>query len=105
LAQVAEELKQYPEDSELLIEGYTDSVGPDDVNQKLSEDRAVTIAKTLKNDYNIKNNINVIGKGEKNPVASNSTKAGRAKNRRVEIIITAPVDDEGPEDDESTIEK
>ena len=94
LAQVVEELKQYPDDSELLIEGYTDSVGPDDVNQKLSEDRAAAIATTLKKDYNVKNNINVIGKGEQDPIAPNNTTAGRAKNRRVEIIITAPVDGE-----------
>ena len=105
LAQVVEELKQYPDDSEILIEGYTDSVGPDDVNQKLSEDRAATIAKTLKKDYNVKNNINVIGKGEKEPIASNNTSAGRAKNRRVEILITAPVDDEGPaEEGEEIVE-
>lgn len=100
LAQVVEELKQYPEDSEVLVEGYTDSVGPDDVNQKLSEDRAATIAKTLKKDYNVKNNINVIGKGEKEPIASNKTAEGRAKNRRVEILITAPVDDETSADEE-----
>ena len=105
LAQVVEELKQYPDDSELLVEGYTDSVGPDDVNQKLSEDRAATIAKTLKKDYGVKNNISVIGKGEKDPIAPNNTAAGRATNRRVEIIITAPVDDEGPaEEGEEIVE-
>ena len=106
LAQVVEELKLYPEDSELLIEGHTDSVGPDSVNQKLSEDRAKAIAKSLKEDYKIKNGIHLIGKGEKEPIASNNTKEGRAKNRRVEILITAPVDaEEGPaEEGEEIVE-
>ena len=50
LAQVIDELRQFPQDSELLIEGHTDSVGADDYNQKLSEKRAAAIAKTLKKD-------------------------------------------------------
>ncbi|MBO7611383.1 MAG: autotransporter domain-containing protein, partial [Elusimicrobia bacterium] len=87
LKEVAQEIKNYP-DADVLIEGHTDSIGSDEVNQKLSEQRASSVATSLKKDYKITNNISVIGKGEKEPIASNETEAGRAKNRRVEIILT-----------------
>ena len=87
LKEVANEIQNYP-DAEVLIEGHTDSVGSDEVNQKLSEQRASSVATSLKKDHKIKNDISVIGKGEKEPIASNATKEGRAKNRRVEIILT-----------------
>ncbi|MBR3654774.1 MAG: OmpA family protein, partial [Elusimicrobia bacterium] len=87
LKSVAKELEQYP-DADILIEGHTDSIGKDDVNQKLSEERATAAAATLEKYYGVKNKISVIGKGEKEPIASNDTIEGRAKNRRVEIIIT-----------------
>ena len=56
--------------------------------QKLSEERATAAAATLEKYYGVKNKISVIGKGEKEPIASNATEAGRAQNRRVEIILT-----------------
>ncbi|MCR4662915.1 MAG: autotransporter domain-containing protein [Endomicrobiaceae bacterium] len=87
LQEVAKELEGYP-DATVLIEGHTDSVGNDAFNQKLSEQRASAAAKALKKDYGVKNKIAVIGKGEKEPIASNKTEAGRAQNRRVEIILT-----------------
>ncbi|MBR3628769.1 MAG: autotransporter domain-containing protein, partial [Elusimicrobia bacterium] len=87
LKKVAKELENYP-DADLLIEGHTDSVGPEDVNQRISEERAAAMATSLKKDYRVPNDISVIGKGEKEPIASNATKEGRAKNRRVEIILT-----------------
>ena len=87
LKQVAAELENYP-DAEVLIEGHTDNVGSDEVNQRISENRAASVANTLKNEYKVKNHIAVIGKGKKEPIASNDTAEGRAKNRRVEIIIT-----------------
>ncbi|MBO7431623.1 MAG: OmpA family protein [Elusimicrobia bacterium] len=87
LRQVARELENYP-DADVLIEGHTDNVGSDEVNQKISENRASTVATTLKRDFNVKNDISVIGKGKKEPIASNATAEGRAKNRRVEIILT-----------------
>ena len=87
LKKVAKELEKYPE-AEILIEGHTDSVGAEDVNQRISEERAAAMAQSLKKDYKVLNNISVIGKGEKEPIASNATKEGRAKNRRVEIILT-----------------
>lgn len=87
LRQVARELENYP-NADVLVEGHTDNVGSDEVNQKISENRASTIATTLKRDFNVKNDISVIGKGKKEPIASNATAEGRAKNRRVEIILT-----------------
>ena len=87
LRQVAAELENYP-DAEVLIEGHTDNVGSDEVNQRISENRAASVANALKKDYKVKNPIAVIGKGKKEPIASNDTAEGRAKNRRVEIILT-----------------
>jgi len=87
LKQVARELENYP-DADVLVEGHTDNVGGDEINQKISEERASTVATTLKKDYGVKNDISVIGKGKTEPIASNDTAAGRAKNRRVEIILT-----------------
>ena len=87
LKQVARELESYPE-AEVLVEGHTDNVGGDEINQKISEKRASTVATALKKDYGVKNNISAIGKGKTEPIASNDTAEGRAKNRRVEIIVT-----------------
>ncbi|MCK5087468.1 MAG: OmpA family protein, partial [Melioribacteraceae bacterium] len=67
------------------VEGYTDSVGPAAYNLKLSKRRADVVKQYLV-DKGIKSDrISTIGFGEKNPVDSNKTKEGRAKNRRVEI--------------------
>ena len=87
LKQVATELENYPE-AEVLVEGHTDNVGGDEINQVISEKRAASVATSLKQDYGVRNNIAVIGKGKKEPIASNDTAEGRAKNRRVEITIT-----------------
>ena len=87
LKQVATELENYP-DAEVLVEGHTDNVGGDEVNQVISEKRAASVATSLKKDYGVRNNIAVIGKGKSEPIASNDTAEGRAKNRRVEITIT-----------------
>jgi outer membrane protein OmpA-like peptidoglycan-associated protein len=86
LKKVVVELKKYPK-AEILIEGHTDSVGNTNINQITSEKRALTVATTLKKDYGIKNKISVIGKGESEPIASNKTKQGREKNRRIEIML------------------
>lgn len=71
----------------VVISGYTDSVGSNAYNQKLSEDRAGSVA-----DYFISKKVksarlDVVGFGEKNPVANNNTKQGRDLNRRVEITL------------------
>ena len=70
----------------LTIIGYTDSDGTDKHNLELSMNRALEI-KSLLMDKNIKANIETIGKGKDNPIASNTNVQGKSKNRRVEIIF------------------
>ncbi|MFY9314786.1 MAG: OmpA family protein [Burkholderiales bacterium] len=67
--------------------GHTDSVGADAYNQKLSVRRAESVKSYLVSKGVEPNRIYTEGKGEKQPVASNSTKDGRQKNRRVEIEV------------------
>ena len=73
------------------VHGHTDSVGNPDANQLLSEERAFAVKQWLmeKSSVNFPSErISVHAHGPSNPVASNSTDAGRARNRRVEIILT-----------------
>jgi len=70
------------------VTGHTDSVGSDKYNQGLSEKRAQAVADYLRS-QGVDVGMSAIGKGESSPVASNATKAGRAQNRRVEILIKA----------------
>ena len=67
--------------------GHTDSVGADAYNQKLSVRRADAVKAYLVSKGIEKNRVYTEGKGEKQPVADNQTKEGRAKNRRVEIEV------------------
>jgi OmpA-OmpF porin, OOP family len=67
--------------------GHTDSIGSDAYNQKLSVRRAESVKAYLVSKGVEPNRIYTEGKGEKQPVASNKTKDGRQKNRRVEIEI------------------
>jgi len=65
--------------------GYTDSVGSEAYNKKLSEKRAGSVAKIIKEQGVPADRVFTEGRGESNPVASNSTEEGRAQNRRVEF--------------------
>ena len=67
--------------------GHTDSIGSDAYNQKLSVRRAESVKAYLVSKGIEPNRIYTEGKGEKQPVASNKTKDGRQKNRRVEIEV------------------
>jgi OOP family OmpA-OmpF porin len=67
--------------------GHTDSIGTDAYNQKLSVRRSEAVKKYLSSKGVEGNRIYTEGKGEKQPVASNKTKEGRAKNRRTEIEV------------------
>ena len=71
----------------IIAVGHTDSVGSDAYNQKLSVRRAESVKAYLVTKGIEKNRIYTEGKGEKQPVADNKTKEGRAKNRRVEIEV------------------
>ena len=71
----------------IIAVGHTDSIGSDAYNQKLSVRRAESVKAYLVSKGIEKNRIYTEGKGEKQPVADNKTKEGRAKNRRVEIEV------------------
>lgn len=75
-------------DSNLLIAGHTDAVGSSEYNQALSDRRAASAARYLK-DRGVNRHIATAGLGEREPVGSNATEAGRQRNRRIEIAIYA----------------
>jgi outer membrane protein OmpA-like peptidoglycan-associated protein len=74
----------------LRVDGYTDSVGSDAYNLKLSQSRAAAVAEVLASTGIPRANIETRGLGKKNPVADNNTLAGRNENRRVAIVVLAP---------------
>ncbi len=83
---IASVLSQHPK-SIIHVVGFTDSTGSKNYNLGLSKQRAQSVAKLL-NQYGVnKQRLMTEGRGESQPVASNDTKEGRAKNRRVEIVI------------------
>lgn len=69
------------------IGGYTDGIGSDSYNKKLSKQRAQSVVDYLLNKGIEKNNLKIVGYGEDNPVATNDTVEGRSMNRRVEIKL------------------
>ena len=71
----------------IIAVGHTDSIGTDAYNQKLSVRRAEAIKTYLVSKGIEANRVYTEGKGEKQPVADNKTKEGRAKNRRTEIEV------------------
>ena len=80
-------VRKYP-GSKIRLDGYTDSVGTDKYNMKLSERRAAAVRDYLIKEAGISSSkITAVGHGEADPVADNKTPEGRAKNRRVEISI------------------
>lgn len=86
LDQLARALKDHPERN-VLIEGYTDSVGSASYNQQLSERRAQAVETFLVRQGISRSRLSTRGYGERFPVASNDEAAGRQQNRRVELII------------------
>jgi outer membrane protein OmpA-like peptidoglycan-associated protein len=75
----------------LDVEGYTDSVGGDDYNQKLSEDRGESVRSYLTQQGMAGGSVTSKGFGKNQPVASNDTAQGRQQNRRVELVISGEV--------------
>jgi peptidoglycan-associated lipoprotein len=88
LDEVVEQLKANPNGAYIEVEGYTDSVGSKEYNQKLGLDRAESVKRYLYEQHQVPlHRINVISYGADKPVAPNSTREGRAKNRRVVIKV------------------
>lgn len=96
LSKIAKIIKDY-KDYDVLIEGNTDNVPISQTNIRnnwdLSTLRASSVVQVLQNTYNVDpKRLTAGGRGEYNPVASNNTEAGKALNRRTQIIITPKLD-------------
>lgn len=87
LAKVSGILLAYP-GLKIQLEGHTDSIGSDEYNQKLSEDRANAVREYLVGQGVPGTTVTAAGFGKGNPVASNDNAAGRQKNRRVEMVVS-----------------
>jgi outer membrane protein OmpA-like peptidoglycan-associated protein len=90
LAKVAGIISGHP-GLRLAVEGYTDSVGGDDYNQKLSEDRGMAVRDYLTKEGVAGTSVTSQGFGKAEPVASNDTAAGRQQNRRVELVVSGEI--------------
>jgi outer membrane protein OmpA-like peptidoglycan-associated protein len=75
----------------LEVEGYTDSVGSDEFNQRLSEQRADAVREYLVSQSVTPDSITARGFGKANPVATNDTASGRQQNRRVQLVVSGDV--------------
>lgn len=80
--------KEYP-DTNILVEGHTDSTGPDDFNMKLSQQRAQSVTSYLSGQGISNGRFTTNWYGPNQPKYDNTTSEGRAKNRRVELAIIA----------------
>jgi len=91
LDKIADVVVRYGKTS-LTIAGHTDDVGSAQSNQALSERRAHAVAQYLESRRVQEVRLNIVGKGESMPIASNATEGGRAENRRVEIYVQPVVE-------------
>ena len=87
LKSVQDAIKIYPK-SRIVIEGYTDSIGSADLNQTLSQERAGSVRRYLIANLGLPiGRIDAVGYGKDRPIASNDTPDGRARNRRIDVVI------------------
>ena len=87
LAKVIEAFREYP-GCNITVEGHTDSYGTDDKNQQLSTERSEAVKQYLLATSGMDAaRITAVGYGESKPIASNETKDGRRRNRRIEVVI------------------
>ena len=92
LTKVQRAIYEFP-DSYIMVEGHTDATGSAYKNKILSQQRAKAVKEYLLANLNLKDSqIEAIGKGDQEPIASNKTPEGRAKNRRIDILIALPTD-------------
>jgi outer membrane protein OmpA-like peptidoglycan-associated protein len=87
LAKVAGILIAYPS-LNIAVGGYTDNVGGDEMNQKLSENRAGAVRDYLVQQGVVATSVSATGFGNSSPVATNDNSAGRQENRRVELVVS-----------------
>lgn len=87
LREVSRSLNAHP-NSNIRVVGHTDSVGSAAYNMQLSRDRALAVARILIRDGLAPSRVTYSGRGFNEPITTNATAAGRAQNRRVEIVIT-----------------
>jgi len=87
LAKVSGILLSYP-GLAIAVGGYTDNVGSDAMNQKLSENRAEAVRDYMIQQGVMKTAVTAIGYGNTEPVASNNDAGGRQQNRRVELVVS-----------------
>ena len=87
LAKISGIVLAYPS-LRLEVEGYTDNVGTDELNMRLSEKRASAVRDFMVQQGVVTSSIGFRGFGEDHPVATNDTAAGRQQNRRVELIVS-----------------
>lgn len=86
IVRLAKQLNKYDLEK-LKIVGHTDDIGNPEYNQKLSEERAQSVAGIFLNEGFKQTNLNVIGRGSNQPFVPNTSDENRASNRRVAIII------------------
>jgi outer membrane protein OmpA-like peptidoglycan-associated protein len=87
LRQVQEALSIFP-DNNIVIEGHTDSTGSDDLNLRLSRERADAVAQYLIANLGMsESRVKAVGYGKNRPIANNETAEGRALNRRIDVVI------------------
>jgi len=94
IERVAAVLNRYPE-TNIRIEGHTDSTGTEEYNQKLSERRAESVKNELLAQNVLAGRLQTVGYGETRPIATNETPGGRQQNRRVQIVIIPQSTPEG----------
>jgi OOP family OmpA-OmpF porin len=85
-------LKKYPQNT-AVIEGYTDDVGTEEANMRLSQRRADSVARYLVDKFKLSpGQLKAVGYGEGNPVGDNRTEVGKRQNRRIEAVIECATD-------------
>ena len=87
LGRVEEAIRKFP-DASIVVEGHTDSYGGDSANFVLSQDRADAVRQFIVNRMGLDpERVSSIGYGETRPVATNDTAEGRARNRRIDLVL------------------
>ena len=90
LTKLQRAIREFP-NANVVIEGHTDAIGNDDVNQRLSTERANAVQQYLIANMGLTaERIQAVGYGESTPIANNESEDGRAQNRRIDAVIAIP---------------